>query len=90
LTAELFGLDFKMGITQRSLGLMAGGVSPLRTPFIAALIALCLIRSILSLDMSKVKSSVVRPLMIFEKREMISFRNRYIGSCGFHEAGGRG
>ncbi|KAH8794657.1 hypothetical protein BGZ57DRAFT_920965 [Hyaloscypha finlandica] len=47
-----------MGITQRSLGLMAGGVSPLRTPFIAALIALCLIRSILSLDMSKVKSSV--------------------------------
>jgi hypothetical protein len=32
----------------------------------------------LSLDMSKVKSSVVRPLMIFEKREMTSFRNRYI------------
>jgi hypothetical protein len=80
LTAEKvgFGLDFKMGVTQRSLGPMTGGVSPLRTPFMAALIAFCLIGSILSLDMSRVKSSVVRPLMIFEKRELTSLRNRCI------------
>ncbi|KAE9374790.1 hypothetical protein N431DRAFT_221630 [Stipitochalara longipes BDJ] len=47
-----------MGVMQRSLGPMAGGVSPLRTPFMAALIALCLIWSILSLDISMVRSTV--------------------------------
>jgi hypothetical protein len=41
----------------------------------AALIALCLIWSILSLDMSRFKSSVVRPLMVFEMRVLTSLRN---------------
>jgi hypothetical protein len=54
-----FDLDFKMGVMQRSLGPMSGGSSPLRTPFVAAVIVLLLLWSLLSLDMSKVKSTVV-------------------------------
>jgi hypothetical protein len=58
-----FGLDLRMGVMQRSLGSMTVGVSPLRAPFVAALVALCLIWSILSLDMSRVRSTVVCSIM---------------------------
>ncbi|KAN0103338.1 hypothetical protein V8E51_011651 [Hyaloscypha variabilis] len=47
-----------MGVMQRSLGPIAGGVTPLKTPFIVALIALCLIWSIMSLDISRVRLTV--------------------------------
>jgi hypothetical protein len=73
-----FGLDFRMGVMQRSLGSMMVGGSPLRTPFVAALVALCLIWSILSLDMSRVRSTVVRFSCVAEKLLLTPFRNRYI------------
>lgn len=64
----VFGFNFKMGVIQRALGLTMGGVSPLRTPFVAALIALCLIWSIFSLDMSRIRSTVVYSFAVVEKR----------------------
>jgi hypothetical protein len=66
--ADRICFNFKMGVMQRALSQTIGGVSPLRTSFVGALIALCLIWSILSLDMSRIRSTVVCPLAVVEKR----------------------
>lgn len=53
---------------QRALRPTMGGISLLRTSFVATLIALCLIWSILSLDMSRIRSTVVCSFDVVEKR----------------------
>jgi hypothetical protein len=75
LSVKQVGFDsvFKMGVMQRSLGPIAGGVTPLKTPFIAALIALCLIWSIMSLDISRVRLTVVCSFSVTLRRACIDF-----------------
>lgn len=69
LTVEqiVFGFNFKMGVMQRALRPTMGGLSLLRTSFVAALIALCLNWSNLSLDMSRIRSTVVCSFAVVEK-----------------------
>jgi hypothetical protein len=68
-----------MGVMQRSMGPMSGGSSLLRTPFVAAVIVLLLLWSLLSLDVSRVKSTVVCSISpLLEKHVLTLLRNPYI------------